>query len=72
MPTEPCRHCGQETAAGTRLFSGRVRVVGPPDAYVCAVCLDDHPIRDRHGMVLSRERLAALSYVVHHDGSGGG
>ena len=49
-----------------------MKVVGAVTEYVCAVCRDDHPVRDDRGVVLSKERLAALSYTVHHDGGGTG
>jgi hypothetical protein len=71
MPAELCRHCGRDTSAGSALFSGRVRIVGEPDEFVCPTCLDQHPIRDANGVVLSKERLAALSYVMHPRGPAG-
>jgi hypothetical protein len=64
MTTEPCRHCGRDTAAGTSLFAGRVKILGEPVVYVCPACLDEHPLRDGRGVVLSKERLAGMSYVL--------
>jgi hypothetical protein len=72
MTREPCVHCGQETAAGSGAFSGRVRVIGHETTYVCPSCLDTSPVRDADGVVLSKERLAALSYTVYHDRTTGG
>jgi hypothetical protein len=66
---ESCRHCGRSTAAGTRLFAGRVTLLGEPVEYVCPTCLDDHPIRDANGVTLSKERLAGMLYVLPPGGS---
>jgi hypothetical protein len=64
MSVEPCRHCGRDTSAGAQLFVGRVSLLGDPVEYVCPACLDEHPIRDQRGNVLSKARLAAMSHVL--------
>jgi hypothetical protein len=40
QPHEPCASCGDETAAGSVLFSGRTKFAadGFPDAFLCGPC----------------------------------
>lgn len=69
-PAEPCRSCGRPTGAGTSLFVGRVRIgVASAFEFLCATCLEEHPLLDDDGVALSKERLAALSNVVMKDNS---
>jgi len=58
---EPCAGCGEETAAGSVLFSSRRVVAAGADGshYVCSLC-DELAARQRAGRRLSDDELRAL------------
>ncbi len=58
--TEPCSVCGEETAAGSPLFSARRRVDHDDGSrtFLCPVC--DGRVSQHHGKRLSDEELASF------------
>ena len=58
--TEPCRVCGEDTAAGSPLFSERRRIDQSDGdrTFLCPVC--DRRVTKHHGRRLGDEELASF------------